>query len=97
MRLYSLSVLYKGEPKVHLLKAAYDVSTFNFFQRSRWVSGGPEPPSGVVGGNLPRALRGWHVAQAEPCREGVEAFFFRGRFFLSLLLILLLCPLRMRW
>lgn len=37
MRLYSLSVLYKGDPKVHLLKAAYDVSTFNFFQRSRWV------------------------------------------------------------
>lgn len=35
MRLYSLSVLYKGDPKVHLLKAAYDVSTFNFFQRSR--------------------------------------------------------------
>ncbi|NWT98268.1 YKT6B protein, partial [Urocynchramus pylzowi] len=34
MRLYSLSVLYKGDPKVHLLKAAYDVSTFNFFQRS---------------------------------------------------------------
>lgn len=39
MRLYSLSVLYKGDPKVHLLKAAYDVSTFNFFQRSRWVLG----------------------------------------------------------
>ncbi|NXP05165.1 YKT6B protein, partial [Thinocorus orbignyianus] len=35
MRLYSLSVLYKGDPKVHLLKAAYDVSSFNFFQRSR--------------------------------------------------------------
>uniref|UniRef100_A0A663N2F3 YKT6 v-SNARE homolog n=1 Tax=Athene cunicularia TaxID=194338 RepID=A0A663N2F3_ATHCN len=34
MRLYSLSVLYKGDPKVHLLKAAYDVSTFNFFQRA---------------------------------------------------------------
>uniref|UniRef100_A0A8B9QRT9 YKT6 v-SNARE homolog n=1 Tax=Apteryx owenii TaxID=8824 RepID=A0A8B9QRT9_APTOW len=34
MRLYSLSVLYKGDPKVRLLKAAYDVSTFNFFQRS---------------------------------------------------------------
>uniref|UniRef100_A0A8C3E2G2 Uncharacterized protein n=1 Tax=Corvus moneduloides TaxID=1196302 RepID=A0A8C3E2G2_CORMO len=34
MRLYSLSVLYKGDAKVHLLKAAYDVSTFNFFQRS---------------------------------------------------------------
>ncbi|XP_071883281.1 synaptobrevin homolog YKT6 [Anas platyrhynchos] len=34
MRLYSLSVLYKGEPRVQLLKAAYDVSTFSFFQRS---------------------------------------------------------------
>ncbi|XP_063997386.1 synaptobrevin homolog YKT6, partial [Pogoniulus pusillus] len=34
MRLYSLSVLHKGEPKVHLLKAAFDVSSFSFFQRS---------------------------------------------------------------
>ncbi|XP_006031241.1 synaptobrevin homolog YKT6 isoform X1 [Alligator sinensis] len=34
MRLYSLSVLYKSDPKVHLLKAAYDVSSFGFFQRS---------------------------------------------------------------
>lgn len=49
MRLYSLSVLYKGDPKVHLLKAAYDVSTFNFFQRSRWVSGVPEPPRKIWG------------------------------------------------
>lgn len=50
MRLYSLSVLYKGDPKVHLLKAAYDFSTFNFFQRSRWVPGVPEPPEGDLGG-----------------------------------------------
>lgn len=35
MKLYSLSVLYKGDPKVVLLKAAYDVSSFSFFQRSR--------------------------------------------------------------
>uniref|UniRef100_A0A1W7RCX5 Synaptobrevin YKT6-B-like protein n=1 Tax=Agkistrodon contortrix contortrix TaxID=8713 RepID=A0A1W7RCX5_AGKCO len=34
MKLYSLSVLYKGDPKVHLLKAAYDISSFSFFQRS---------------------------------------------------------------
>ncbi|KAJ1091668.1 hypothetical protein NDU88_004785 [Pleurodeles waltl] len=34
MRLYSLSILYKGDPTVHLLKAAYDVSSFSFFQRS---------------------------------------------------------------
>ncbi|XP_040820761.1 synaptobrevin homolog YKT6 isoform X2 [Ochotona curzoniae] len=34
MKLYSLSVLYKGAPKVVLLKAAYDVSSFSFFQRS---------------------------------------------------------------
>ncbi|XP_069622801.1 synaptobrevin homolog YKT6 [Ranitomeya imitator] len=34
MKLYSLSVLYKGDYKVHLLKSAYDVSSFSFFQRS---------------------------------------------------------------
>ncbi|XP_072122833.1 synaptobrevin homolog YKT6 isoform X2 [Mobula birostris] len=34
MKLYSLSVLYKGATKVNLLKAAYDVSSFSFFQRS---------------------------------------------------------------
>ncbi|XP_036102031.1 synaptobrevin homolog YKT6 [Molossus molossus] len=34
MRLYSLSVLYKGDPKALLLRAAYDVSTFSFFQRT---------------------------------------------------------------
>ncbi|XP_030660530.1 synaptobrevin homolog YKT6-like [Nomascus leucogenys] len=35
MKLYSLSVLYKGEAKVVLLKAGYDdVASFSFFQRS---------------------------------------------------------------
>ncbi|XP_069318861.1 synaptobrevin homolog YKT6 isoform X2 [Eulemur rufifrons] len=34
MKLYCLSVLYKGDPKVVLLKAAYDLSSFSFFQRS---------------------------------------------------------------
>ncbi|KAF6087173.1 YKT6 v-SNARE-like protein [Phyllostomus discolor] len=34
MKLYCLSVLYKGEPKAALLKAASDVSSFSFFQRS---------------------------------------------------------------
>ncbi|MBW05173.1 Synaptobrevin YKT6, partial [Eschrichtius robustus] len=34
MKLYSLSVLYKGYAKAVLLKAAYDVSSFSFFQRS---------------------------------------------------------------
>nr|XP_058152681.1 synaptobrevin homolog YKT6 isoform X1 [Dasypus novemcinctus] len=34
MKLYCLSVLYKGEPKSVLLKAAYDVSSFSFFQRA---------------------------------------------------------------
>ncbi|XP_060712349.1 synaptobrevin homolog YKT6 [Hemiscyllium ocellatum] len=34
MKLYSLSILYKGATGVNLLKAAYDVSTFSFFQRS---------------------------------------------------------------
>ncbi|XP_055518387.1 synaptobrevin homolog YKT6 [Leucoraja erinacea] len=34
MKLYSLSILYKGATRVNLLKAAYDVSSFSFFQRS---------------------------------------------------------------
>ncbi|CAM5177752.1 unnamed protein product [Eretmochelys imbricata] len=34
MKLYSLSVLYKGDPKVHLLKAAFDLSSFSFFQKT---------------------------------------------------------------
>uniref|UniRef100_A0A3B3Q3I1 YKT6 v-SNARE homolog (S. cerevisiae) n=1 Tax=Paramormyrops kingsleyae TaxID=1676925 RepID=A0A3B3Q3I1_9TELE len=34
MKLYSLSVLYKGINKSNLLKAAYDLSSFSFFQRS---------------------------------------------------------------
>ncbi|XP_021488413.1 synaptobrevin homolog YKT6 [Meriones unguiculatus] len=34
MKLYSLSVLYKKDPRAVLLKAAYDVSSFSFFQRS---------------------------------------------------------------
>ncbi|XP_028655767.1 synaptobrevin homolog YKT6 [Erpetoichthys calabaricus] len=34
MKLYSLSVHYKGASKVNLLKAAYDLSSFSFFQRS---------------------------------------------------------------
>ncbi|XP_072342102.1 synaptobrevin homolog YKT6 [Scyliorhinus torazame] len=34
MKLYSLSVFYKGASGVKLLKAAYDVSSFSFFQRS---------------------------------------------------------------
>ncbi|KAM5273070.1 synaptobrevin homolog YKT6 isoform 2-T2 [Ctenodactylus gundi] len=34
MKLYSLSVLYRSEPRAVLLKAAFDVSSFSFFQRS---------------------------------------------------------------
>uniref|UniRef100_A0A3B1JW31 YKT6 v-SNARE homolog (S. cerevisiae) n=1 Tax=Astyanax mexicanus TaxID=7994 RepID=A0A3B1JW31_ASTMX len=34
MKLYSLSVLHKGSTKANLLKAAYDLSSFSFFQRS---------------------------------------------------------------
>uniref|UniRef100_A0A4W4HA35 YKT6 v-SNARE homolog n=1 Tax=Electrophorus electricus TaxID=8005 RepID=A0A4W4HA35_ELEEL len=34
MKLYSLSVLYKGSTKANLLKAAFDLSSFSFFQRS---------------------------------------------------------------
>ncbi|PKK17640.1 hypothetical protein A306_00014252 [Columba livia] len=55
MRLYSLSLLYKGDPKVHLLKAAYDVSTFSFFQRARWV---PAPPQGEMSLGCHRARAG---------------------------------------
>ncbi|XP_041088272.1 synaptobrevin homolog YKT6-like [Polyodon spathula] len=34
MKLYSLSVLHKGASKANLLKAAYDLSSFSFFQRT---------------------------------------------------------------
>lgn len=34
MKLFSLVVLYKGEPNVHVLKGSYDLSSFGFFQRS---------------------------------------------------------------
>uniref|UniRef100_A0A671Y4I5 YKT6 v-SNARE homolog (S. cerevisiae) n=1 Tax=Sparus aurata TaxID=8175 RepID=A0A671Y4I5_SPAAU len=34
MKLYSLSILHKGATKANLLKAAYDLSSFSFFQRS---------------------------------------------------------------
>ncbi|XP_043940178.1 synaptobrevin homolog YKT6 [Protopterus annectens] len=34
MKLYSMSVFCKGETKVNLLKSAYDLNSFSFFQRS---------------------------------------------------------------
>ncbi|XP_063067714.1 synaptobrevin homolog YKT6 [Engraulis encrasicolus] len=34
MKLFSLSVIHKGATKANLLKAAYDLSSFSFFQRS---------------------------------------------------------------
>ncbi|XP_030642717.1 synaptobrevin homolog YKT6-like isoform X2 [Chanos chanos] len=34
MKLFSLSVLYKGPTKAHLLKAAYELSSVGYFQRS---------------------------------------------------------------
>ncbi|XP_068167206.1 synaptobrevin homolog YKT6 [Antennarius striatus] len=34
MKLFSLSVFHKGATKANLLKAAYDLSTFGFFQRN---------------------------------------------------------------
>ncbi|KAK4880358.1 hypothetical protein RN001_008504 [Aquatica leii] len=34
VKLYCMSVLYKGPKNATLLKAAYDLQTFNFFQRS---------------------------------------------------------------
>lgn len=33
MKLFAIVILYKGEPNVHILKAAYDLSSFSFFQR----------------------------------------------------------------
>ena len=45
MKLFSLSILHKGATKSHLLKAAYDLSSFSFFQRSRWVWPAPLPPT----------------------------------------------------
>ena len=33
MKLFSLVILYKGDPNVHLLKASHDLSSFGFFQR----------------------------------------------------------------
>jgi synaptobrevin family protein YKT6 len=33
MKLFSLLVLYKGDPAAHILKAAYDLTSFGFFQR----------------------------------------------------------------
>lgn len=34
MKIYALHVLYKGDPSAHTLKAAHDLSSFSFFQRS---------------------------------------------------------------
>uniref|UniRef100_A0A3Q3WHS2 YKT6 v-SNARE homolog n=1 Tax=Mola mola TaxID=94237 RepID=A0A3Q3WHS2_MOLML len=34
MKLYSLSIIHKAATKANLLKAAYDLSSFGFFQRS---------------------------------------------------------------
>jgi len=33
MRLFSLVILYKGDPSAHILKAGYDLSPISFFQR----------------------------------------------------------------
>eukprot|EP00088_Acartia_fossae_P029240 TRINITY_DN3009_c0_g1_i12.p1 TRINITY_DN3009_c0_g1~~TRINITY_DN3009_c0_g1_i12.p1 ORF type:complete len:202 (-),score=37.15 TRINITY_DN3009_c0_g1_i12:352-957(-) len=33
MRLFSIVVLYKGDPTAHILKAGYDLSPISFFQR----------------------------------------------------------------
>jgi synaptobrevin family protein YKT6 len=33
MRLFSLVVLFKGDPSAHILKAGYDLSSISFFQR----------------------------------------------------------------
>lgn len=33
MKLFSILVLYKGDPAAHVLKGGYDLSSFGFFQR----------------------------------------------------------------
>ena len=33
MKLFSLLVLYKGDNQAHVLKAAFDLASFSFFQR----------------------------------------------------------------
>ena len=33
MKLFSLLVVYKGETQAHVLKAAFDLASFSFFQR----------------------------------------------------------------
>lgn len=33
MKLFSIMILYRGDPAGHLLKAAYDLTSFGFFQR----------------------------------------------------------------
>ena len=33
MKLFSILILYKGEPAAHVLKASYDLTSFGFFQR----------------------------------------------------------------
>ena len=34
MKLFSVMILYKGDPAAHILKAAFDLASFSFFQRS---------------------------------------------------------------
>lgn len=36
MKLFSLSILYKGQDKVNKLCAAHDLSSFGYFQKSRY-------------------------------------------------------------
>ena len=33
MKLFSVLVLYKGDPKPHIMKGAFDLASFSFFQR----------------------------------------------------------------
>ena len=33
-KLFALLILYKGESAAHILKAAYDLASFGYFQRS---------------------------------------------------------------
>ena len=33
MKIFSILILYKADPSCHILKAAYDLNSFGFFQR----------------------------------------------------------------
>lgn len=69
MKLFSLSVLYKGDPKAVLLSAAYDVSSFSFFQRTRWAGRGRGAGGGAGRGAGVWGSRAWPSPWSADCPE----------------------------